>query len=128
MPPLNPATDFRDDGGAPSWRARHANPYNAPTRRLSPAAIIAALIVLPPLALFLAAATWVLWLAARDGTGSATGAALVLAALVAVAVFLKRLGVVRSFAGGLMMIAGAGFAGLSMFVCGMVAWAFAVGG
>jgi hypothetical protein len=118
---------FADDGGTPSWRARHATAYNAPTRRVSPAAIIAALIVLPPLALFLAAATWVLWLAARDGTGSGTGAALVLGGVAAVAVILKRRGVVRNFAGGLMMIAFAGFAGLSVFVCGMVAWAFVVG-
>ncbi len=127
MPPLNPATDFRDDGGTPIWRARHATPYNAPTRRLSPAAIIAALIVLPPLALFLAAAVWFLWLVARDGTGSATGAALALGGVAAVAAILKRQGVVRNFAGGLMMIAWAGFAGLVWFVCGFVVWAFVVG-
>lgn len=24
MPPLDPRTDFQDDGGTPAWRARHA--------------------------------------------------------------------------------------------------------
>lgn len=30
MPPLNPRSDFRDDGGTPAWRARRAAPiYDA---------------------------------------------------------------------------------------------------
>jgi hypothetical protein len=46
---------------------------------------------------------------------------------VAGGVTLRRLGVVRSWWGGLQMIAFAGFAGLILFSCGFVVWAFVVG-
>jgi hypothetical protein len=43
----------------------------------------------------------------------------------AVVAILKRQGVVRDFAGGLMMIGFAGLALLVTFVCGIIIWALA---
>jgi hypothetical protein len=115
-------TEERQSGGR-ATRPPTTPPHGASVRPPSSPPLI----VLPPLALFLAAAVWFLWLVARDGTGSATGAALALGGVAAVAAILKRQGVVRNFTGGLMMIAWAGFAGLVWFVCGFVVWAFVVG-
>jgi len=48
MPPLDPRIDFRDDGGTPEWRARHARVidlqppgFRSRLRALTPVQILA---------------------------------------------------------------------------------------
>lgn len=125
MPSLDASTDFADDGGTPGWRAGPA-PSAARGQRCSVGGMIFTLIILPPLAAFLAAAAWLFWLLANGALGR-QGSCLGLVALVAgAAAFSRHTGL--GFAGSLILV---GFGGLALLLCalfGVAGYALIFGG
>ena len=131
MAPLSGALDndvptpipFADDGGTPAWRARDAWP---PAPQFLIWRFLFAAAALPPLLVFLAAASWLTWMCFQGAMGT-PGGVIALTGIAALAVLIRRhTGVEVGMA--LCLIAVVGLVVLVWVVFAFVALALITGG
>lgn len=104
-----------------AWRAP-----TAPQRRNSACRITFSFIIVPPLLVFVAAGSWLIWTLADDALGSRGASLTVFALLAGTFAVSRRIG--GDFASALMLIALGGLAAPIWAMFGLVGYALLVGG